>query len=145
MNYLNEVNYDYIGKKKNIIDRMIQIISGQLRDDSDYAYIRHYLIRYQNVPLWVMMNVLTIGQLSKMYYCQKGRIKIKVCQEFGPLKINEMGKMLSIMTKFRNVCAHNERLFDFHTKEALIDKNIHKRLLIPKEKGRYMCGKNDLK
>lgn len=44
---------------------MIQIISRQLRDDSDYAYIRHYLIRYQNVPLWVMMNVLIIGQLSK--------------------------------------------------------------------------------
>lgn len=105
MNYLNEANYDYIGKKKNITDRMIQIIARQLRDDSDYAYIRHYLIRYQNVPLWVMMNVLIIGQLSKMYYCQKGRIKIKVCQEFGPLKINEMGKMLSIMTKFRNVCA----------------------------------------
>lgn len=83
---------------------MIQIISRQLRDDSDYAYIRHYLIRYQNVPLWLIMNVLTIGQLSKMYYCQKGRIKIKVCQEFGPLKINEMGKMLSIMTKFRKVC-----------------------------------------
>ena len=104
-NMKNEYVTFTIGKKKNITDRMIQIISRQLRDDSDYAYIRHYLIRYQNVPLWVMMNVLIIGQLSKMYYCQKGRIKIKVCQEFGPLKINEMGKMLSIMTKFRNVCA----------------------------------------
>ena len=39
---------------------------------------------------------------------------------------------------------HNERLFDFHTKEALIDRNIHKRLLISKEKGHYIRGKNDL-
>ena len=60
------------------------------------------------------------------------------------MTILEKRKMLLIMTKFRNVCAHNERLFDFHTKEALIDRNIHKRLLIPKEKGCYMCGKNDL-
>ena len=99
---------------------------------------------YQYVPLWVLMNVLTIGQLSKIYASQKGRIQIKVCQDFGPLKVNEMGKMLAVMTKFRNGCAHNDRLFDFRTKDALLDRNIYERLLIPKEKGRYKYGKNDL-
>ena len=33
-----------------------------------------------------------------------------MCQDFGPLKVIEMGKMLAVMTKFRNVCAHNDRL-----------------------------------
>lgn len=56
------------------------------------------------------MNVLTMGQLSKIYASQKGRIQIRVCQDFGPLKVIEMGKMLAVMTKFRNVCAHNDRL-----------------------------------
>ena len=49
-------------------------------------------------------------QLSKIYANQKGRIQIRVCPDFGPLKVNEMGKMLAAMTKFRNVCAHNDRL-----------------------------------
>ena len=142
--YLNMNNYDYTGKKKNVINKMVKIMSGQLRYDSDYVYIRHYMTTYQYVPLWVLMNVLTIGQLSKIYASQKGRIQIKVCQDFGPLKVNEMGKMLSVMTKFRNVCAHNDRLFDFRTKDALLDRNIYERLLIPKEKGRYKFGKNDL-
>ena len=142
--YLNVNNYDYTGKKKNVINKMVKIMSGQLRYDSDYVYIRHYMTTYQYVPLWVLMNVLTIGQLSKIYASQKGRIQIKVCQDFGPLKVNEMGKMLAVMTKFRNVCAHNDRLFDFRTKDALLDRNIYERLLIPKEKGRYKFGKNDL-
>ena len=142
--YLDVNNYDYTGKKKNIINKMIKIMSGQLRYDSDYVYIRHYMTTYQYVPLWVLMNVLTIGQLSKIYVSQKGRIQIKVCKDFGPLKVNEMGKILAVMTKFRNVCAHNDRLFDFRTKDALLDRNIYDRLGIPKDKGRYKYGKNDL-
>ena len=142
--YLDVKNYDYTGKKKIIINKMIKIMSGQLRYDSDYVYIRHYMSEYQYVPLWVLMNVLTLGQLSKIYASQKGRIQIRVCQDFGPLKVNEMGKMLAVMTKFRNVCAHNDRLFDFRTKDALLDRNIYERLLIPKDKGRYQYGKNDL-
>ena len=142
--YLDVNNYDYTGKKKSVINKMVKIMSGQLRYDSDYVYIRHYMTVYQYVPLWVLMNVLTIGQLSKIYASQKGRIQIKVCQDFGPLKINELGKMLAVMTKFRNVCAHNDRLFDFRTKDALLDRNIYERLQITKEKGRYKYGKNDL-
>ena len=33
--------------------------------------------------------------------------------------------MLAVMTKFRNVCAHSDRLFDFRTKDALCDMKIH--------------------
>lgn len=142
--YLDVKNYDYAGKKAKVINKMLKIMSGQLRSDSDYVYIRHYMTTYQYVPLWVLMNVLTIGQLSKIYASQKGRIQIRVCQDFGPLKVNEMGKMLAVMTKFRNVCAHNDRLFDFRTKDALMDRHIYERLQIPKEKGRYKYGKNDL-
>ena len=35
--------------------------------------------------------------------------------------------MLAVMTKFRNVCAHSDRLFDFRTKDALCDMKIHER------------------
>lgn len=142
--YLNISNYDYTGKKIPMIQNMLNIMSGQLRRDSDYIYIRHYMEQYREVPLWVLLNVLTLGQISKVYAGQKGRIKILICRDFGNLKINDMEKMLTVMTKFRNVCAHNDRLFDFHTKDAILDMDIHKRLRIPKIQGRYLNGKNDL-
>ena len=49
--------------------------------------------------------------------------------------------MLAVMTKFRNVCAHSDRLFDFRTKDALCDMKIHERLFLPREQGRYVYGK----
>ena len=79
--YLDVSNYDYTGKKKTVIQNMLKIMKGQIRYDSDYAYIRHYVAKYNYVPLWVLLNVLTIGQLSKIYSCQKGRIQIKICQD----------------------------------------------------------------
>ena len=51
--------------------------------------------------------------------------------------------MLAVMTKFRNVCAHSDRLFDFRTKDALCDMKIHERLFLPR--ARKICvWKNDL-
>ena len=102
------------------------------------------MAKYGEVPLWVLLNTLTLGQLSKIYACQKGQVKIAICRDFGDIKINELEKMLAVMTKFRNVCAHNDRLFNFRTKDAIFDMDIHRRLLIPKIQGRYMNGKNDL-
>ena len=49
----------------------------------------------------ILVNVLTIGQVSKLYACQKGRVKIQVCKDFGTVRVNELERMLSIMTKFR--------------------------------------------
>ena len=49
--------------------------------------------------------------------------------------------MLAVMTKFRNVCAHSARLFDFRNKDALCDMKIHARLFLPREQGRYVYGK----
>lgn len=142
--YLNVGHYDCAGKKFYVVKNMLRIMEGQIRKDSDYTYIRHYMEKYGYVPLWVLLNVLTLGQLSKIYSCQKGRVQTSVCRDFGPIKVNEMGKMLAVMTKFRNVCAHNDRLFDFHTKDAILDRGIHKRLRLEKVHGRYVYGKNDL-
>ena len=75
--YLSVNNYDYTGKKKNVINKMVKIMSGQLRYDSDYVYIRHYMTTYQYVPLWVLMNVFTIGQLSKIYAVRKVVYRLK--------------------------------------------------------------------
>lgn len=131
-------------KKIPNIRNVIKKISEQLNEKSNCSYIQHYIKKYQSVPFWILINVLTIGQVSKLYAGQKGRVKIQVCKDFGTVRVNEVERMLSIMTKFRNVCAHNDRLFDFRTQDALLDMSIHKRLQIPRKAGRYCFGKEDL-
>mgnify|MGYP000063083810 FL=1 len=142
--YLNPINYLQSENHSRIIKKLIQKMSAQLNENSSYYYIRHYVKRYQSVPFWVLVNTLTLGQVSKMYSCQKSRVKIQICKDFGEIRENELERMLSIMTKFRNVCAHNDRLFNFKTQDALPDLLIHQMLQIPKRLGRYCCGKEDL-
>lgn len=142
--YLNPINYLQSENHSRIIKKLIQKMSAQLNESSSYYYIRHYVKRYQSVPFWVLVNTLTLGQVSKMYSCQKSRVKIQICKDFGEIRENELERMLSIMTKFRNVCAHNDRLFNFKTQDALPDLLIHQMLQIPRRLGRYCCGKEDL-
>ena len=142
--YLNPINYLQSENHSRMIKKIIQKMSAQLNENSSYYYIRHYVKRYQSVPFWVLVNTLTLGQVSKMYSCQKSRVKIQICKDFGEIRENELERMLSIMTKFRNVCAHNDRLFNFKTQDALPDLLIHQMLQIPRRLGRYCCGKEDL-
>lgn len=142
--YLNPINYLQSENHSRIIKKLIQKMSAQLNENSSYYYIRHYVKRYQSVPFWVLVNTLTLGQVSKMYSCQKSRVRIQICKDFGEIRENELERMLSIMTKFRNVCAHNDRLFNFKTQDALPDLLIHQMLQIPRRLGRYCCGKEDL-
>lgn len=89
-------------------------------------------------------NALTFGQISKMFEFLLQNIQGLICQDFGNIKKNEMIKYLKVLTLYRNVCAHNERLFSYHTYIDIPDTLIHKRLNIPKSGSKYICEKNDL-
>ena len=49
-----------------------------------------------------------------------------------------------MITKFRNVCAHGERLFTYKTADSIGDLLLHKKLNIPVKRNTYQYGKNDL-
>lgn len=51
---------------------------------------------------------------------------------------------LEIMVKFRNVCAHGERLFTYRTTDSIPNLPIHMKLKIAQKGTQYVNGKNDL-
>ena len=74
---------------------------------------------------------------------------LKICREqFARIlemsRKNEMIKYLKVLTLYRNVCAHNERLFSYHTYIDIPDTLLHKKLGISKNGSKYIYGKNDL-
>lgn len=142
--YLDQDHYEVHEKDQARFQMLVRIMRGQCRMDSDYAYIRHYMKKHGYVPLWVLINTLTLGQVSKLYAFQKGRVKVRICQDFGSIRIDELRSMLSVMTKFRNVCAHGERMYNYHTRDAIVDMEIHRLLQIERVRGRLVCGKDDL-
>ena len=142
--YLNPNNYNMIPKNMRGIIKLIQMLDNISNKNKNHKYLVYQRNKYHNIPLWVTCNALTFGQISKMFEFLLQNIQGLICQNFGNIKKNEMIKYLKVLTLYRNVCAHNERLFSYHTYIDIPDTLIHKRLNIPKSGSKYICGKNDL-
>lgn len=80
-------------------------MNGKINGRHPSPQIAHYMHTYQDVPLWVLTTDLTIGETASMYRYLKGRCKTLVCNDFHYIGRNELGKMLVILTKYRNICA----------------------------------------
>ena len=55
-----------------------------------------------------------------------------------------MDSFLSVLTKYRNVCAHGECLFSYKTVDSISDTSLHEKLKLPKKGNQYIKGKQDL-
>ncbi len=144
--YLDPKNYDdKNGNKKQQagIAKLISKLTDLATKTTDYPYINHHQAIYGNVPLWVLINAVTFGSTSKMFGFLPQSLQSKVSRDY-PLTISQLKEILSVLTKYRNACAHNERLFSYTTKDSIPDLLLHKKLRIPQKKGYYTCGKQDL-
>lgn len=65
--YLDMNNYNHTRKNHRDLVRLTHSLQKAISLPSKYAYIEHSANAYHNVPLWVATNVLTFGQISKMY------------------------------------------------------------------------------
>ena len=53
------------------------------------------------------------------------------------LKIHEFKVILHNLTLIRNICAHNEKLYDIKMKSRIFLTNYHKKLEIKSKNGNY--------
>ena len=51
---------------------------------------------------------------------------------------------MSLLSNFRNVCAHEDILYDHRTQRVIPDSRYHEILAIPSDDDGYIFGKNDL-
>lgn len=142
--YLNSANYAMNRRNANGINRLVSTLGNLANHNSDYPYINHQRQVYGNVPLWVLFNGVTFGSLSKFYSFTTQDIQTKVAKNFDKVNRKQLEQYLSVITKFRNVCAHGERLFSYQTRNDIPDTELHRKLEIPRNGTQYAMGKRDL-
>lgn len=142
--YLDKTNYTLTKKNISEVKKLIYSLQKVITLPSRYAYITHHSCKYGNVPLWVAMNALTFGQVSKLYQYIPNDIQYKISQKFPHVSERELHQFLTVLARCRNVCAHGERLFSFHIRETIPDTLLHNKLCISKKNGQYISGKQDL-
>ena len=142
--YLNPTNYNISNKNSRDITKLISILTYEANQNTEHSYVVYQRNTYGNVPLWVIMKTLTLGQTSKMYSFMLPSIKSKVSVHYGNITEKELIQYLKVLTVFRNICAHNERLFSYESRFEIPDTSLHKKMRIPQKGIQYLYGKHDM-
>ena len=142
--YLSVKNYNCTPKNLSQINHLITALVNTISLPSHYRYITHYVKTYDNVPLWITVNALTFGQISKMYQYTTSDIRSKISLNFSNISEIHLHQLIRILANCRNICAHNECLYSFQINEAIPDMPSHKELKLPQKNGQYSIGKKDL-
>lgn len=142
--YLDINNYILTKKNRGEVNKLVNSLQKAIEMPSHYKYITHHINKYGNVPLWVVMNALTFGQVSKLYQYIPNDIQYKISKKFSNVTERELHQFITVIAKCRNICAHGERLFSFHIRETIPNTILHDKLNISIKKGQYVRGKQDL-
>lgn len=142
--YLSPSSYNNSTRNTNRINTLISILNDLANETRIYSNILYNRNRHHNVPLWIAINHLTFGSKSKMYELLQATMQDKISGEYVGVNTADLSQTMKFLTKFRNICAHGNRLYNFKSNEDLPDLKMHERLEIPKRGAQFIYGKKDL-
>ena len=118
-NFDNTVNKTTISESINVIEEEINKQNGK------HEAVTHYIDEYGFVPPFVLTKILTLVELSRLYAMLKQSDRQSISKNFK-LSDKVLKQIIVNMTMIRNICAHNDRLFSFHSKFRISFKYIQK-------------------
>lgn len=137
-----------VGEISDLIANLQKEISKQLSKNN--PMISHSMLNYGYVPLWVLVNTLTLGTIS-IFYSNLFQVDQNDIGKKFNLRPEEMTTILFVLSIYRNACAHDERFYNLkavnkNMRPNMIKTNsIHTTMRIPRDpSGNPVCGKNDL-
>ena len=142
--YLNVKNFTNDPEKKRRVHDVIEKMKRQIRiNTSRHNATLHYLNNYGYIPLWILVKVLSFGMVCELYSILKDEDKLEVATIFG-LSKEYLEDFLPILSNYRNLCAHEDIVFDHKTERVIPDTEYHKKLNIFRMDDEYIYGKNDI-
>lgn len=127
-NFENGTKYTKTTLKQ--IAMMSNLISEKVKNNG-YNSIKHYIDNHNSVPLWVLVNYMTIGNMSYFYGIMKAADKNEVAKEISKsfnrtrskqlfpkeliIHSADLEAIIKSVNLHRNVCAHEERLYSYET------------------------------
>lgn len=143
--YLIPNNFDYNKKNQKKIDKFLKDINLEILHQykNSNKMIVHYLDIYGYIPLWVLIRILSFGKVSKLYSFMKPKEKNNISKKFN-IKSEILKIYLTNLGEIRNICAHDEKLYDVNLRFKIANNNYHSALKIQKTKGNYKNGVQDL-
>lgn len=142
--YLNPKNFTNDHDKKRRVKDVLEKMKRQIRINSlHHNATAHYANSYGYIPLWVLVKVLSFGIVCELYTILKTEDKIEIADIFNTTP-EDLSNYLIILSNYRNLCAHEDIVYENKTERYIEDNIYHDELNIPKMDAEYIYGKNDL-
>ncbi|TWT25237.1 Abi family protein [Planomicrobium sp. CPCC 101110] len=130
-------------ERDRIISTLYNLIkSHKKRDRVRYPAIREFFDKHRNVPLWVLANFLSLGQIINFYQVIDEELRERIAQDFAEefseehwqvrLKASELDAILSVAFPYRNKSAHEEVLYRFRLDHPVELREVEIMLEMPK-------------
>ena len=142
--YLRPENFTKVPDKQRQLSDTLKKMKRQIRvNGAQHSATSHYLKNYGYIPLWVVVKVLSFGIVGELYTVMKREDQEEIANIYD-LSINNLLTYLPILSNYRNLCAHEDILYDHRTQKIIGDTRYHDGLDIPTTDGEYIYGKDDL-
>ncbi len=142
--YLKPKNFDTSPEKSRQVNDLLKKMKRQIHvNGRQHSATMHYLSNYGYIPLWVLVKVLSFGIVSELYAILRIDDRIAIADIYK-MDINTLSTYLPILSNYRNLCAHEDILYENKTQKIIGNTVYHSLLNIEKVDGEYVCGKNDL-
>jgi len=142
--YLNVKNFTNDPTKTRRVKDLIEKMKRQIRvNGQQHTATMHYITNYGYIPLWVLVKVLSFGVISDLFAILKPEDKLGIAEVYN-VDMSKLEEFLPILANYRNLCAHEDILYDHRTDKCISNNIYHEKLNISKMDDEYIYGKNDI-
>ena len=127
--YLDINNFEPSSPEKvtNLISKVSNVITKNSSKRDQGGQVYHYLNKYKELPLWVLVNKMTLGETYHFFDALQTSVKNDITETFinmfnkeyrvnitpyTPSQNKVLSEMFTFINDFRNICAHDNRLFN---------------------------------
>ena len=144
-NYLKPSNFTSDRKEQRRVNDVINKMNRQIRLNAEnHSATFHYVHNYGYIPLWVLVKVLSFGIINELYGILKPQDKSDIAAIYN-INVDDLEVYLSLLANYRNLCAHEDIVFDHKTQKYINGTIYHENLNIEQnELGEYKKGRNDI-
>ena len=142
--YLKPKNFTNNPEKARQVGDLIKKMKRKVRSNApQHAATMHYVNNYGYIPLWVLVKVLSFGIVSELFSILRKEDQENIAESYG-ISIESLTNYLPILANYRNLCAHEDIVFENKTQRTIDNTIYHKLLKIETVDDEYIYGKNDI-
>ena len=142
--YLDHHNFTANPERSRQVSDIIKKMKRQIKSNaSTHSATMHYVNSYGYIPLWVLVKVLSFGIIGELYSILKKEDQINIADVYD-LDSESLNNYLILLSNYRNLCAHEDIVFENRTQRSIADTKYHRLLKIPITNDEYCYGKNDV-